>query len=261
MYHLHLFHDALERHPIRGRWVKALWIASGKQTPDPSLACPSQPSLPSQRYSRPRSLSISAVSPRHSAWTRHSSFPLLSNDAARDPTFDLVHILQHCPNLRHLALVGCSLLASALQVAAYPFRLHTLLLDPPICLKFRCMAHLSMLQVLRIVGIPEEKLESWRDWCGEVRSLQRLRTLELVVEGANGRRVVSIDKPAVNKEPTPSLATSVQNGEIQREIEFPFGVSTNTASGTPSGSYRDNEIYRQWTIDRAEETVALCLDF
>src|SRR5258708_39009811 len=45
IHHLHIFHDVLERHPIRGRWVKALWVAGSKQTPDPSLACPPQPSL------------------------------------------------------------------------------------------------------------------------------------------------------------------------------------------------------------------------
>ena len=291
MYHLHLFHDALERHPIRGRWLKALWIAGGKQTPTSSLACPSQPSLPTQptqSYTRPRSLSISAVFTRRAASTRYTSFPLLGNHThthtARDPTFDLVHILQHCPNLRHLALVGSSLLASALQAAPYPFRLHTLLLDPPICLKFSCMAHLSMLQVLRVVGIPEEKLRSWREWCGEVWSLQRLRTLELVVQGPNDRSVVSITRPAAsnsnNEPPTPtpttapSLAMAMATtplqgnaGEKHRDTAFPSelpaaGSGAGTSSATPSGtSYKDNEFCQQWTIDRAEEIVASCLDF
>lgn len=106
-------------------------------------------------------------------------------------------------------------------------------------------------------------MESWRDWCGEVRSLQRLRTLELVVGGANERRIVSIDKPAVNKELAPSPATSSVhvNGEKHREIDSPSEVSTNTASGTASGAHRDNEIHQQWTTDRAEETAASCLNF
>jgi hypothetical protein len=124
------------------------------------------------------------------------------------------------------------------------------------------MAHLSMLQVLRIVGIPDEKMGSWRNWWGEVRSLQRLRTLELVVEAANEKRIVSIDKPATNKEPTPSLATILQvTGERHRETEFPSGVAANIAPGTASGTYRDNEFYEQWTTDRADETAASCLDF
>jgi len=260
MYHLHLFHDALACHPIRGHWVKSLWIAGGKQAPDPSLACPQTPASIPTGYARARSLSISTVPTRRSAWTRNPTFPLLSNDTARDPTYDLVHILQHCPSLRHLALVGCSLLASALQAAAYPFRLRTLLLDPPICLKFSCMKHLSMLQVLRIVGIPKEKMERWMDWWGEVRSLQRLRTLELVVvEAANERRLISIDKRAINKEPTPSLAVSLRvTGDTHG---FLSGVAADTASGMASGTYRDNEFYEQWTTDRVEETAASCLDF
>lgn len=104
---------------------------------------------------------------------------------------------------------------------------------------------------------------SWRDWCGEVRALPRLRTLELVVGGANERRVVSIDKPAVNQEPTASLAASPVhvNGEKHGEIESPSGVSTNAAPGMASGTYRDNEIHQEWTTDRAEETAASCLDF
>ena len=201
--------------------------------------------------------------------TRNPSFPsLLGNDTARDPTFDLVHILQHCPNLRHLALVGCSLLASALQVAAYPFRLRTLLLDPPICLKFSCMTHLSLLQVLRIVGIPEEKMkmECWRDWWGEVRSLQCLRMLELVVEAAknaNEKRVISLDRRAISNALTPSSPATILRvtGGPHGETVISTRASANTTHGMASGIYRDNEYYEQWTIDRAEETAALCLDF
>lgn len=119
---------------------------------------------------------------------------------------------------------------------------------------------------MRIVGIPEEKMERWRDWWGDVRSLQRLRTLELVVEAANEKRLVSIDKLAINKEPTTSLATSLRlNGERHWATEFPAGVSASTsaaaAPGTASGTYRDNEFYEQWTTDRAAETAALCLEF
>jgi hypothetical protein len=119
-----------------------------------------------------------------------------------------------------------------------------------------------MLQVLRIVGIPEEKMERWKDWWGEVRSLQRLRTLELVVEAANERRVISIDNLAtINKGATPSAATSLR---VTRDThEFPSGVSANPAPGTgmAPGTYRDNEFYEQWTTDRTEETAVLCLDF
>ena len=119
-----------------------------------------------------------------------------------------------------------------------------------------------MLQVLRIVGIPEEKMECWRDWWGEVRSLQRLRTLELVVEAANEKRVISIDKRAINKVLTPSPVTILRvMGDTHGETEFSSRASANTAPGMASGTYRDNEYYEQWTIDRAEETAASCLDF
>ena len=106
-------------------------------------------------------------------------------------------------------------------------------------------------------------MESWRgDWWDEVRSLQRLRTLELVVEAAGEKRVISIDKRAINKEPTPLPATTLRvTGDTHRETEFPPKVSANTAPGVASGSYRDNDFYEQWTIDRAEETAASCLDF
>jgi hypothetical protein len=281
---LHLFHDALARRPRRGRWVRALWIAGGggggggggrQTTPDAPPAGPPHPQLPlcTLGHGRPRSLSlsVSTVSTCRSTWTRYPSFPQLllstATDTARDPTFDLLHILQHCPNLQHLALVGSSLLASALQVAAYPFRLHTLVLDPPICLKFGCMAHLSLLRVLRIVGIPEDKLKSWRDWCGEVRSLQRLRTLELVVDGAAERRVVSIDRLSIDDAPAPSAALAAASqrgvsGEKHRETAFPSEVFANTASGTSSAAYGDNDVfYQQWTTDRADEIAASCLDF
>ena len=73
-----------------------------------SLACPSQASIRVQPCSF--ALHLNRIH-RSSAWTRNPSFPLLGNDTARDPKFDLVDILQNCPNLRHLALVGCSLLA------------------------------------------------------------------------------------------------------------------------------------------------------
>ncbi len=120
-----------------------------------------------------------------------------------------------------------------------------------------------MLQILRIVGIPEEKMESWKGgWWSEVRSLQRLRILELVVEAANEKRVISIDKRAINKELTPLLATTLRvTGDTHRDTGFPSKVSANTAPGMASGIYRDNEFYEQWTIDRAEETAASCLDF
>ena len=125
------------------------------------------------------------------------------------------------------------------------------------------MKHVSALQILRIVGIPEEKMESWTgDWWDEVRSLQRLRTLELVVEAANEKRVISIDKRAINKELTALPATTLRvTGDTHRETEFPSKVSANTAPGMASGTYRDNDFYQQWTIDRAEETAASCLDF
>ena len=82
------------------------------------------------------------------------------------------------------------------------------------------------------------------------------------MEAANEKRIISIDKRAINKALTPSPATILRVTEdTQRETEFSSKASANTAPGMASGIYRDNEYNEQWTIDRAEETAASCLDF
>ena len=83
------------------------------------------------------------------------------------------------------------------------------------------------------------------------------------MEAANEKRVISIDKVAIKKEPTPSPAMSLRvTGGTHGETEIPSRVSANTeAPGMASGTYRDNEFYEQWTTDRAQETAASCLNF